>query len=178
MNRITKIIVGVVLAIILAGSSFYGGILYARGPGRTTQASGRFAGAPNGNNGQNGTGAPGQGGLGQGRGGGLFGQVVQAGDGVLVISDNNGAQTKILVTDTTLIEKNASVKLTDIAQGETVIVSGAQAADGTYTARSIQVAPAGRFAPDTGQNPGAQNPSGNNNGNQNPGNGLPRPSNP
>ena len=49
------------------------------------------------------------------------------------------------VTDTTLIEKQAAVKLTDLAIGETVIVSGSQGADGTITARSVQSAPAGRF---------------------------------
>jgi hypothetical protein len=49
------------------------------------------------------------------------------------------------VTETTLIEKNMSVKLGDLARGETVIVSGSQGTDGSITARSVQVAPAGRL---------------------------------
>jgi hypothetical protein len=38
-----------------------------------------------------------------------------------------------------------SVKVTDLTEGEMVIVSGNTGADGTVTARSLQVAPAGRF---------------------------------
>ena len=63
----------------------------------------------------------------------------------MVVTDNNGKETQVKVTDTTLIEKQASVKLTDLTTGETVIVSGSTAADGSITARSVQVAPAGRF---------------------------------
>ena len=77
--------------------------------------------------------------------GGIFGQIDSIGDGVLVIKDNNGQQTQVKVTDTTLIEKQAAVKLTDLKTGETVIVSGSKGADGVITARSVQVAPAGRF---------------------------------
>jgi hypothetical protein len=75
----------------------------------------------------------------------LFGQIEEIGDGVLVVIDNDGKPTQVHVTDTTLIEKNASVPLADLMAGETVIVSGSQGDDGTITARSVQVAPAGRF---------------------------------
>jgi hypothetical protein len=53
----------------------------------------------------------------------------------------------VKVTDTTLIEKQASVKLSDLSQGETVMISGSTGADGTVTARTVQVAPRGRFGP-------------------------------
>ena len=77
----------------------------------------------------------------------LFGTIKEIGDGALVMTDTNGKETRVKVTDTTLIEKNSSVKLADLDIGETLMVSGSTAADGNVTARSIQVAPQGRFGP-------------------------------
>jgi hypothetical protein len=86
----------------------------------------------------------------------VFGQIDQVGEGFLMIKDNNGQQIQVHVTDTTLIEKNMSVTLSDLQVGEAVIISGSRGNDGTITARSVQVAPPGRFggfAP--GATPGA-----------------------
>ncbi len=139
MNRILRIVLSIVVLVVVAGGSFYGGMVYGQG-----QAQAQFAARRQ---------AFGQGGLfltqGQGAaqppGGMLFGQIEQIGDGVLTIKDNNGKQTQVHVTDTTLIEKNMSVSLADLAPGETVIVSGSRESDGGITARSVRVAPAGRF---------------------------------
>lgn len=146
MNQTVKIILGIVILLAVAGGSFFGGTLYGKNQAQTAftaRRSGAFPGA--GLNGQ----LPGQnqqGGTGRMAGqGGIFGQIKEIGDGVMVITDTNGKETQVKVTDTTLIEKQASVKLTDLAAGETVIVSGSTATDGSITARSVQVAPAGRF---------------------------------
>ncbi len=164
MNRTVLIVLGIVVLVIVAGASFYGGMLYGQGQ---AQASGARAFVRN--NGQGFPGGygfnPGQGQGNRGQGGGVFGQVTQIGDGFMVVTDNNGVENKVLVTDTTLIEKNASVKLGDIATGEMVMVSGSKASDGTYTARSVQVAPAGRFGgPGGGPRPNDTNPGGTNSG--------------
>ena len=157
MNRTIQIIVSVVVLVIVAGGSFYGGMLYGQSESRSGRTAGaRFAGGANG-------GTPGfgvQGGTGgQGRQGGVFGQITEVGASYIVITDNNGKQTKVMVTDTTLIEKNASVKLTDLATGDTVIISGSAGSDGTYTARSVQVAPAGRFGGTGGNGPNGGGPA-------------------
>jgi hypothetical protein len=147
MNRTVWIILGIVALLLVAGGSFYGGTLYGKNQAQTALAArrqGAFAGA--GENGQF-TGQPGANARAGAQGGMLFGQIEEIGDGVLTVTDNNGKQTKVTVTDTTLIEKQASVKLTDLAQGETVMVSGSTGTDGTITARSVQVAPMGRFGP-------------------------------
>ena len=89
----------------------------------------------------------------------LFGQIKEIGDGALVVTDNNGKETQVKVTDTTLIEKQASVKLSDLTQGETVMISGSTGTDGTITARSVQVAPMGRFGGGPG-GPGAPGAAG------------------
>ena len=77
----------------------------------------------------------------------------------MMVTDNNGNKTKVQVTDTTLIEKNASVKLTDLATGDTVIVSGSTGSDGTFTARSVQVGAPGRFGFGQGNGGTPQAPS-------------------
>ena len=144
MNRTMRIILGIVVVLLVAGGSFFGGTVYGKAQAQTQLAARRqgvFPGA--GGNGQF-TGQPGANARAGGQGG-IFGQIESIADGVLVIKDNNGKQTQVKVTDTTLIEKQAAVKLTDLAIGETVIVSGSQGADGTITARSVQSAPAGRF---------------------------------
>ena len=140
MNRTVKIILAIVVLLLVAGGSFFGGTLYGKSQAQTAFAARRQGGF----GGANGTGQPGANARAGGQGG-IFGQIDSIGDGVLVIKDNNGKQTQVKVTDTTLIEKQAAVKLTDLATGETVIVSGSTAADGSITARSVQVAPAGRF---------------------------------
>jgi hypothetical protein len=147
MNRTVRIILGIVVLVLVAGASFYGGMVYGKNQEQAALAArrqGAFPGA--GANGQlTGQGQSGANARAGAQGGMLFGQIDSIGDGALVVKDNNGKQTQVKVTDTTLIEKQASVKLTDLTTGETVIISGSTAADGSITARSVQVAPAGRF---------------------------------
>lgn len=144
MNRTARIILGIVVLLLVAGAGFYGGTVYGKNQAQATLAArrqGAFPGA--GINGQ----PAGQQGANGRTGGMLFGQIKEIGANVLTVTDNNGKETKVAVTDTTLIEKQASVKLTDLTQGETVMVSGSTGTDGTLTARSVQVAPMGRFGP-------------------------------
>ena len=143
MKRIVWIILGIVVLLLVAGGSFFGGTVYGKSQAQTAFAA-RRQGGFGGANGA-GQGLPGANARAGGQGG-MFRPDRQIGDGVLTVTDNNGKQTKVTVTDTTLIEKQASVKLTDL-EGETVIVSGSTGTDGTITARSVQVAPMGRFGP-------------------------------
>ena len=138
MKRTIWSILGIVVLLLVAGGSFFGGTVYGKNQAQTAFAA-RRQGGFGGANGQPGANAR------AGGQGGIFGQIDSIGDGVLVIKDNNGQQTQVKVTDTTLVEKQAAVKLTDLKTGETVIVSGSKGADGVITARSVQVAPAGRF---------------------------------
>jgi len=138
MKRTVWIILGIVVLLLVAGGSFFGGTVYGKNQAQTALAARR----PGGFGGANAQ--PGANGRTVGQGG-LFGQIESIGEGVLVIKDNNGQQTQVKVTDTTLVEKQAAVMLTDLKTGENVIVSGSKGTDGVITARSVQVAPAGRF---------------------------------
>ncbi|MBP7964275.1 MAG: hypothetical protein KBG20_18055 [Caldilineaceae bacterium] len=153
MNRVAQIIVGVVLMLAVAGGSFYAGMVYGQGQGGTdtAQADQISAFATARANGE--APAAGQfGGRGQRdatgaaqAGGNTFGEIESIADGVITITTNAGATVQVQVADTTLIEKNASVTVNELEVGETVIVSGSENADGSITARSVQVSPAGRF---------------------------------
>ena len=160
MNKTLKIILGVIVVLAIAGASFYGGTVYGE-----SQAADSVTAAPAGFpagaipfDGQPGD-FQGRRAQGQGEAGGFaapagmtFGEIESIDGNTLTLTTQAGGAMTVLVTDTTLIEKNASVAVSDLVAGDTVIVSGSDNDDGSITARSVQVAPAGRFL---GGNPGA-----------------------
>ena len=150
MNRAVQIIVGIVVLALVAGGSFYGGMLYGTAQAQAALPAGPgWAGGTLPDTQPGGTpGARARQGAGAGFGaqaGMTVGQIDMIDGDTLVITNMNGNQIRVQVTDTTLIEKNASVTVADLAAGETVMVSGSENDDGSITARSVQVSPAGRF---------------------------------
>lgn len=143
MNRTVKIILGIILLLAVAAGSFYSGTVYGKNQAQASFAAARQRGGLPVN--AQGTPFPGMGQRNFQQPGVLFGQITQIGDNMLMITDANGRQVQVKVTDTTLIEKQATVSLADLTTGETVMVSGSQGADGSITARSIQAGAAGRF---------------------------------
>lgn len=158
MNKTVKIILGVVIVLAIAGGSFFGGTVYGKSQAQADLqaqfAAGRTGTFPGGQ-------ATGQGnGTRTNQGSMLVGEIKTVNADSLVITDRDNNEITVKVADTTLIEKNMSVKVTDLAEGETVVISGNKAADGTITARSLQVAPAGRFNAVGGPAPMAQGGTG------------------
>lgn len=155
MNKALFSVLAVILVLAIAGASFYGGMVYGKSQAQTSVVTTFQGGAAPGAQVQGGVPfaniTPGANGFvrgqrnGQTGGGFVAGTIKQVADGSLILTDSDGKETQVKVTDTTLIEKNQSVKLSDLAEGETVLVSGSTAADGTVTARSVQVSPQGRF---------------------------------
>lgn len=156
MSKALKIILGIVVVVVIAAGSFYGGMVYGKQQATATAAAVPMN-FPEGFQPPNGAAAPGDGAgrfgtRGQGAAGGfaaqpgmLFGEIQSIDGDTLVIADPSGQQTRVQVTNTTLIEKNASVDVSELETGETVMVSGSENDDGSVTARSVQVAPAGRM---------------------------------
>ena len=150
MNRRVRILVAIVVLALIAMGGFYGGKVYgesqvvvpdmAFGPqgAGTTQpgTAGELVLAGNGQGRAMGGGAP---------GGMTVGEIVSIDENGLVITDLEGKEIQVWVTDTTLIEKQASVTLKELTAGETVSVSGSEEDDSSITARSVQVVSAGRF---------------------------------
>ena len=77
----------------------------------------------------------GQGGL--RTGGGIVGTIEAIEGDSLVVNTQEG-RIRVRTTDTTLIEKLASVTIKDLKAGEQVMVAGSRNDDGSITARSVQ----------------------------------------
>ena len=145
MSKTVQIVLGLVVIVLVAAGSFYGGMLYGKQQANATAVlprAGFDPGQPGafGPRGQRGS----EGGF-SAPAGMTFGQIDEIDSEALLVTDANGKQTRVQVTATTLIEKNASVGVGDLEIGETVIVSGSDNADGSITARSIQVGAPGRL---------------------------------
>jgi hypothetical protein len=148
MKPAIKIILGIILVLAIAGGSFYGGSVYGKSQA-TAGFTARRQGAANTQFGQGAQGTTGQ----TRTSNMLFGTVKSVNDDGLVVTDSSGNTINVKVASTTLIEKNMSVKVTDLTEGETVIISGNRADDGTITARSLQAAPSGRMMAEGGAAP-------------------------
>ena len=161
MNRAVTIVLGVLVVLVVAAGSFYGGMVYGKNQAEpafpVAGEGGEFPG-PRGQFAQR----PGiQGGAEEGQllrdqSGMLFGEIQSIGSGELTVTDPNGEQITVYVADTTLIQKQAEVTLADLEEGETVVISGNRDDDGNITARSLQVSGGGGFF---GQ-PGGASPGG------------------
>lgn len=141
MNRVVKIVLGLVLVAAVAAGSFYGGLVY--GEDRAQPAFSvpeGFAQRSEANQGEMPPG--GRSGVTREQGGMLAGEIVSVGDGRLTLEDESGDEIVVHVTDTTYIQKQADVTLADLQAGETVFVSGSRGDDGSITARMVQVSSA------------------------------------
>lgn len=146
MNRVLTIVLGVVLVLVIAAGSFYGGMIYGKNQAQPAFPVLGEGGELRGMRGQLGM-RPGgevdaEAGQFLGRPGGmLFGEIQSIGDGELAVTDPSGEQIRVYVGETTLIQKQATVTLADLEVGETVVISGNRDDDGNITARSLQVSP-------------------------------------
>lgn len=156
MKRFVKIVLLASLLVVVAGGSFYGGMVY--GQSQQQSASPGPEGAAGGRDwaGQGGMRPGGQAGSDGGQGGMLAGQILSIKDGELTLEDITGQEIQVHVTDTTLIQKQAEVRVSDLEEGETVFVSGSRGTDGSITARMVQVSSADGFGLPGNLPPGGQ----------------------
>ena len=131
-------IIGLVIgAVIFGGGGFYAGMTYSASsrPARSGAAFTRGAG---------GTGTT-RGGTG---GGFASGQVLAKDATSITIQLPNGAGSKIvLLSGTTPVMKTVDGTLADVTVGTTVVANGTANSDGSITAQSIQIRPAGSVIP-------------------------------
>lgn len=147
--------VSLVVAIALMGG-FYTGFRYEKSKVPEASASpAAFAGTGGtGGTGTTGRGAgggtaasPGPGATGGGGGGfagrGTFGQIESISGNTITIKDAQGNQVKVQLQSSTTITKTVAGSTSDLAQGVNITVSGQRGSDGTVTATSINIVPAG-----------------------------------
>lgn len=128
-----KIIIGVTLAVIIAGAAFYRGMVYGKStvPIRGQFGGGQFTG---GQNGMRGAGA---------RGGGFVaGEIIAKDMGSITIKMPDGSTKIALIATSTQVTKSSAGSLSDVVVGANVSVNGAANTDGSITAQGVQIRPA------------------------------------
>ncbi len=140
-NTFTALLVGVAALGLGLGLAFGGGVLYGRetadppkAPAVVTTAAGGGAAS--------GLTSSGAGGLRTGAGGGIAGVVEKVEGNTVTIRTQQGTTNVLLAADTEL-RQTAGAQVTDLKAGQTITVTGAGNADGTYQARTVTIAPAG-----------------------------------
>ena len=135
-----KTIVWVIVLVVVAGGAFWGGMQYAKSsaPAATARTAGAGAYA-----GVRGTRAAGS--------GFTSGKIVSSDATSVTIQMQNGSSQIVFYSPTTQIMKSTSGSAADLAAGTNVMISGSTNADGSLTANSIQIRPAGM----TGGTPGS-----------------------
>jgi hypothetical protein len=161
---VTPVTAGLV-AVIIAAAGFVGGVETQKSSATaSTGATGAGAGArPAGFGG----GPPGAAG-GQSAGSGASGSVttgqVKSKDGsTLYVTNADGTTVKVKTTSTSKVSRNASSSAAAIQPGDTVVIQGTTAANGTFDATSVSatasgVAPTGGFFPGGRPGGGAATP--------------------
>ncbi|MGC9602748.1 MAG: hypothetical protein ABSE76_03375 [Minisyncoccia bacterium] len=135
MNK-NQLIGAVVVLIIVGGGAFYAGMSYAGS--QTPARSSTFAGGAGSFAGRTGTRTSAGGGF-------TAGTIVASGSGTISIQEQNGSSTEIvLVGPSTQILKTIAGSVSDLSVGTTVTITGGTSnSDGSLTANSIQIRPAG-----------------------------------
>ncbi|HEV8591482.1 MAG TPA: hypothetical protein VGQ55_05210 [Pyrinomonadaceae bacterium] len=128
-----KIIAAVVVVVISIGASFYGGTVYAKGG--QLEGRGNFQGQFQGREG--GMGGP------NGMGGFTAGEIISEDETSITIKMQDGSTKIVLVGTSAQISKSAAGSIDDLSVGTQVTVTGSANSDGSFTAQSVQIRPAG-----------------------------------
>lgn len=125
----------VIGAIVIGGSSFYGGMKYAEGYATSGFRGGAFQrGAGTGRFGGIGAGA-----FAGGRGGFATGRILSKDNKSITVKLPDGGSQIVFLATTTEVMKTASSTVSDLTVGDAVMVNGTPNSDGSMTARTIQL---------------------------------------
>jgi hypothetical protein len=139
----TKYIAAVVASMLVIGSgAFYGGMQYEKSSGPRMRDRGQF-GDGQFQPGENLRGS-GSGGGQQFRGGGFTaGEIISRDDSSITIKMQDGSTKIVLVGSSADVMKTTEGSADDLAVGTHVTVAGTANSDGSMTAQSVQIRPAG-----------------------------------
>ena len=148
-----QVVLSAAIALIAGiGIGYYGATVFAKPATRATNAFSRGGGAGGGMmRGVGGNGA---------MGGFLTGTVAKEDSGSITLNTRDGSSHVILITPATTVSKSVNGDLSDVAVGETIIVSGATNSDGSVSANLIQLRPPGSMFPGGVGNPPTPSPTG------------------
>lgn len=135
-------VVMVILGIIIAAASFYGGMKYQSGKAQERFAgrNGQFMqGGPNG-----GTGRFGQR-QGNGNGSPVVGEIIGVDDKSMTVKLMDGSSKIVILAASTTFSKTDTAAKTDLKSGMQIAAFGPANSDGSITAQNIQLNPMFRF---------------------------------
>jgi len=133
-----NIVISVIVCVVIAGISFWGGMKYDASKAATNQISNR--GGQQGQFNQNGGGKGIRGGI--NGGGTVSGQILSNDGKTMTVSLRSGGSTVVLFSPSTKIEKTVDGITSDVAVGKSVMIMGTPNTDGSFNATSIQIRPA------------------------------------
>jgi len=135
MQKNILVIIAIVVLLVVGGGAFYGGMVY----GKSQNVMPNFAAGDFQSLRGNRTGNAG--------GGFTSGDILSKdASSITVQLPNNGGSKIIFYSDTTQINKTASGSADDLATGISITATGTTNADGSITAQTIQIRPAGQKA--------------------------------
>ena len=141
-----RIPTAVLIALLIAAGAFWGGaaVQRSRGSGSTALAgiAARFRGL-------GGTGGGAAGGRLFGGGGaaaGTVGTVTEVNGSTLYITNSSGALVKVVLNSSTKITRTSTAKSAQLSLGDTVVIQGTTAKNGTVSAASVAATQAGATA--------------------------------
>ena len=132
------VIVGVIVAVIVGGISFYTGMRYGRNifSGSLSASAGQNRFVQGGST----TGAM-RNRQGNALGGFTSGEVISKDETSITLKVQTGGSKIIILGGSTQVMKSTEGSISDVKAGETVIVTGTPNSDGSITAQSIQIRP-------------------------------------
>jgi hypothetical protein len=135
----TKMLVGGVVALlVVGGGSFYAGMQYSQRASQGSSSSPQDRAARF----QQFGGGAGRGGR-NGGGGFTAGEIIAKDDKSITIKMTDGSSKIVFYTSQTPTMKSVSGAVSDLSIGEQVTITGSANQDGSVTAQSIQIRPAG-----------------------------------
>jgi hypothetical protein len=133
MNSKTNIIIG---GLVIALLAFYGGTLYASKKATNQNRNGSFGQFTTGTNRLRQAGSGGMGGF-------TGGEISTIDDKSLTVKMPDGSSKLVFFSTSTEVMKTDKGDLSDLKTGENVVVTGVPNSDGSITAQSVQLRPAG-----------------------------------
>jgi len=140
-----NLMVTVIVAVIVGGLGFFGGMQYQKanakpsGPSGQFQALGNGQGRPEGFTGRNGT-TPGGGGFSP-----VNGQIIEIDGETITVKTPEGDSKIVIYSNSTNVNKTSEGSLSDLVVGEEIMVIGNEGTNGTVTAQTISVGGSGGF---------------------------------
>jgi len=142
-----KIVGVIVICLVVAGISFYGGMKYASSKSSASQLANRASFGQNGGT-RGGAGARG----GVNAGGFVTGQILSMDSTTMTVKLSNGGSKIVFYSPVTTVAKTVNGSITDVATGSQVTIIGTPNSDGSINATSVQLRP----TPINGNVPSAQ----------------------